>query len=378
MEKRKFGKTGLNTSLIGFGGFHLLEIHQKEAENLLNNYLDMGGNYIETAESYGQGHSEEKIGIAVSKRRKEFILATKTLKRDKKSYLKSLDGSLKRLKTDYVDLHIIHAIGISFPRGGSRFDDLKRILAPQGALEGAEDAKKQGKIGHIGISMHGQADVLIEALESYPFDAVMATINYFDRFNFPEIENVLVPMAVEKEIAIILMKPIADGYLWKSSQTAFRYALSQPVAVVVAGINNRTMLEKDIEYARSFKPLSNKELDDIYRNAPELGNYVCRQCGLCMPCPEGIDIPKLCMLEGYYDRQMDDGVVDNPADYALRERLKSWYGGEDIARQEYAKLDKKANACTQCGICMPKCPYNIDIIGKLQNIDFKLGSKKIF
>lgn len=378
MEKRKFGKTGLETSIIGFGGFHLLEIHLEDAGYLLNRYLDMGGNYIETAESYGDGHSEEKIGRSVAGRRDEYILATKTASRDKKSYLNSLDGSLKRLKTDYVDLHIIHGIGTVFPEGGNRFDDLKHIMESGGALEGAEEARKKGKIRFLGISMHGQPDVLIESLKSYPFDAVMTIINYFDRFNYPGIEEVLVPLAQEKEIAIILMKPIADGYLWRSVKTAFRYAISQPAPVVVTGINNKRMLEEDINYAGSFKPLSEKEKERIYANAPELGDYVCRQCMKCLPCPEGINIPELCKLEGYYDRQMDDGAIDNVADFALRERLKFWYGGQDIAREAYGTIGIKADRCSQCGQCMPRCPYNIDIIRKLKNIDFKLGNKKVF
>lgn len=228
MEKRKFGKTGMETSVLGFGGFHLLEIPIKDVDYLLNRYLDMGGNYIETARWYGDGYSEKKIGATVSHRRDEFIIATKTENRDKSTYTKNLDASLKNLKTDHIDLHIIHAIGYKYPEGGTRFDDLKEALASGGALEGAQEAVKQGKIRFVGISMHGQPDVLIEAINQYPFDAVMTTINYYDRFNFPKIEEVLVPLALKKQIAVILMKPVADGYLWRSAETAFRYALSQP------------------------------------------------------------------------------------------------------------------------------------------------------
>ena len=378
MEKRKFGKTGLETSVLGFGGFHLLEIPIKDVDHLLNRYLDMGGNYIETAESYGDGYSERKIGSTISHRRNEYILTTKTNGRVKKSYLESLDGSLKRLKTDYIDLHIIHGIGLHYPEDGNRFDDLEEILKPGGALEGAEEARKKGKIRFVGISMHGQPDVLIEAIKQYPFDAVMTTINYYDKFNFPKIEEVLVPLALKKQIAVILMKPVADGYLWRSAETAFRYALSQPASVIVTGMNNKEMFEKDIDYARNFKPLNEIEKEEIYKNAPELGNYVCRQCMKCLPCPENIDIPLLCKFEGYFDRQMDDGIINNSSDYALRERLKFWYGGKDIAKESYKALKIKADKCTECGECMPGCPYNIDIIEKLKNIDFKLGERKFF
>ncbi|HEY5525046.1 MAG TPA: aldo/keto reductase [Clostridium sp.] len=377
MEKRKFGKTGLHTSVLGFGGFHLLEIPKKEADYLLNKYLESGGNYIETAELYGNGDSEEKIGTSVSNRKKDFILTSKTIYRDKNNYIKSLNRSLKRLKTSYIDLHIMHMVGTNDKKLGLKPDDLKRILSPGGALEGAEKAKKDGKIRFIGISMHGYPDTLIEALKNYPFDAVMATINYFDRFNFPEIEKELMPLAIKKQTAIILMKPLADGYLWRSAREAFRYAINQQVSVVVTGINNRKMLKDDIKYVNEFIPMSQEEEEELFKNSVELGNYVCRQCGKCLICPEGIQIPDIFKYEGYYDRQMIDGIIRNPADFALRHRLRLWYGNSDLARNKYSDVKIKADKCTECRECIDKCPYNIDIIQKLKIAHFKLSNINI-
>jgi predicted aldo/keto reductase-like oxidoreductase len=253
MEKREFGKTGLSTSLLGFGGFHLLEIPLIEAKYLLNRYLDAGGNYIETAASYGDGESERKIGLSVADRRKEFILATKSGDRTKEKLLASLERSLINLRTDYVDLLIMHAVGT--------MQELEQILAPGGALEGALQAKEKGLVRHIGISMHGQPDVLIRALKEYPFEAVMTTINYYDNFNFPEIQDILLPLAEKTGSAVILMKPVADGLLWRSARKAFRYAFSQPVSIVVAGINNREMLEMDLALANDFTPMTEEEID---------------------------------------------------------------------------------------------------------------------
>lgn len=370
MEKRVFGRTGLSTSILGFGGFHLLEIPVAEASYLLNRYLDEGGNYIETAAGYGDGESERKIGQSVADRRCEFILATKSGDQSKEKFLASLNRSLQNLRTDYVDLMIMHAVGT--------MQELDEILAPGGALEGALEAKKDGRIHHIGISMHGQPDVLIRALKEYPFEAVMTTINYYDHFNFPEIQDVLLPLAQETDTAVILMKPVADGLLWRSSEIAFCYAFSQPVSVVVAGINDREMLEKDLSYAKQFIPMTKEETDELYRNAPELGSYVCRQCGKCMECPEGIPITEVFRYEGYFDRQMADGTVGNSSDYALKERLRFWFGNKDMAKRLYAALDVKADRCTSCGICVPKCPYGIDIIRKLSIADYKLADRDIF
>lgn len=370
MEKRKFGKTGLETTLLGFGGFHLLEIPGKEAEYLLNRYLDAGGNYIETAASYGQGESELKIGQVMKTRRHECILATKTGERTKQGCLDSLHQSLKNLNTDYVDLFIMHGV--------KTMDELDTILGPGGAMEGVRQAQKDGKVSYVGISMHGQPDTLIAALHRYSFDAVMATINYYDRFNFPEIEEVLLPLAQEKETAVILMKPIADGLLWRSAPQAFRYAMSMPVSVVVTGMNTREMLEQDLLYAEQFIPMSEQEKEELFRNAIELGQYVCRQCKKCLPCPEGINIPEVFKYEGYFDRQMRDGIVRDPAEFALRDRLRFWFGNDEMAQERYRQLAVKADRCTECGQCMPKCPYGLDIIRKLKMADYKLSGKNYY
>jgi len=370
MQYREFGSTGLKISALGFGGFHLIEIPAVEAEKLLNEYLDAGGNYIETAASYANGESERKIGRVMGTRRNECILATKTHERKKEACIKGVNESLKNLNTDHVDLLIMHAVGT--------MDELDTILAAGGAIEGAMQLKAEGKVHHIGISMHGQPDVLIEAIKRYPFDAVMTTINYYDKFNFPKIENELVPLANEKGMAIILMKPVGDGLLYKSAPQAFRYAMSQPVSVVVAGMNTQEMLRQDLEYANHFTPMSDDEKETLYREAIELGDYVCRQCNQCIPCPEGIPIPEIFMYEGYYDRQMRDGKVRDTAEFALRDRLRFWFGNKDRAMADYEKLTIKADACTECGQCLPKCPYNINIIDKLKLADYKLADKNIY
>jgi len=370
MQHRPFGRTGLKTSILGFGGFHLLEIPYSEAEYLLNTYLDAGGNYIETAASYGRGESERKIGRAVSSRRSEYVLVTKTGERDRTGCLESLEHSLDHLRTDHVDVLLMHGVGTK--------RDLDQILAPGGALEGAEYARQLGKVRHIGISMHGQPDVLLAALHAYDFDAVMTTVNYYDRFNFPEIENTLLPRAQRAGAAVILMKPLADGLLWRSAENAFRYAFSRPVSVVVSGINSRAMLAEDLRFAERYEPLTREQADQLAMSAPELGTHVCRLCGRCLPCPVGIDIPEVFHLEGWYDRQMGNGRVDDTAEYALRERLKHWFGNQQLARDRYATLAIQADRCTHCGACTPRCPYGLDVEAKLAYADYKLAGRGIF
>lgn len=370
MEKRKLGNTGLMTSLLGFGGYHLLEIPADEAQYLLEAYLDAGGNYVETAASYGNGESERKVGRVMARRRDDCILVTKTDFRDRIGCIAGVERSLRNLQTDHVDLLLMHAVATQ--------EELDTILGPNGAMEAVLQLKQQGKVKHVGISMHGQPDVLISALRTYPFEAVMSTINYFDRCNFPEIEQVLVPLAAEQGAGIILMKPLADGMLWQSATQAFRYAMSRPVSVVVAGMNTRKMLRTDLRLAEEFVPMSSPEEAALLKVAPELGDYVCRQCGACRSCPEGIDIPEVFLYEGYFDRQMRDGRVRDAAEFALRDRLRFWFGNRELAVKRYAALEPKADKCSHCGACQEWCPYGIDIARKLAIADYKLAGREIY
>ncbi|MFW6271398.1 MAG: aldo/keto reductase, partial [Bacillota bacterium] len=348
MEKRRLGKTGLEVSLLGFGGFHQLEIPAKKVEKLLNYFLDHGGNYVETAAEYGHGEAERKMGPVVGKRRDEIVLASKTHLRDKKGAEESLNQTLTNLQTDYLDLLFMHHVGDK--------ETLDQILSPGGAMELAEKARSKGKIKNIGISMHGQPDILIEALKTDKFDVVMAVFNYFDRFNFPKLEDELLPLAQKKNAGIVLMKPIADGFLWRSAEKAFHYAFSLPVSVVATGMNSMEMMKEDIEYAENYTPMTPTEKEELFKTAPELGNYVCRQCDECYQCPEGIDIKEIFKLEGYYDRQMRDGKPRNPEKFALRDRLRFWFGNDERARELYQKLETKADQCTECEKCLDYCP----------------------
>lgn len=369
MEFRTLGKTGLKTSILGMGGFHLLEISLADAQTLLNRYLDAGGNYVETAAQYSDGNSERKIGTVMAQRRDECILTTKCHAREQTEATKYIDRSLKNLQTDHVDILLMHHVQTQ--------DELEQILAPNGALRAAEAARDAGKTRFIGISAHGHPQILMQALEQYPFDVIMTIVNYYDYCNFPLIEEKLLPMAQEREIGVIGMKAVGDGYLWRSAEMAFRYAWSLPIQVMPAGMNNPDMLEQDLRYAENFTPLTDEEREQLFVDAPELGTYVCRLCNKCLPCPEGIDIPGVFKLEGWYDRQMWDGIVRDSADYALRQRLRFWFQNQTRARTAYEQVSPQADACTECGKCEPRCPYQVPIVAKLQWAHNKLAGEQL-
>lgn len=368
MQYRTLGRTGLKASILGIGGFHLVEISPADAHTLLNCYLDRGGNYIETAAQYGDGNSELKVGAVMAKRRDDCILVTKLHVRQRAEAAAMFAESLRRLQTDHVDALFMHHV--------QTMDDLDRILAPDGALRAAEAARAAGQVRFIGISNHGHPELLIRALQAYPFDMIMTNLNYFDRFNFPLIEEGLLPLALEKGVGIVGMKAIADGLLYHSAPIAFRYAWSLPIHVMVAGMNTMSMLEQDMAWAETFTPLTAEEEAQLLW-APELGDAVCRLCGDCLPCPEGIDIPAVFTLEGVYDRQIWDGIVRDPGDYWLRQTLRFWFMNEERARAAYGASGLRADACTKCGECQPRCPYGIPIIAKLERAHYKLTAEPL-
>jgi len=370
VEKRKLGKTGLEVSLLGFGGFHLIEVPADQAAELLTTYLDRGGSYLETAASYGDGESEKKIGEIVKQRRDELILASKTGVRDAEGAMAEIDRSLKNLQTDHLDIIFMHGVGDKA--------DLESILEPGGSLEAAKKAKEMGKVKHIGITGHGQPDILIEALKTGEFEVMMTHFNYFDNFNFPKLENELLPLVKERKIGTLCMKPLADGFLWQNVEDAFRYVFSLPIDAVVTGMNSREMLEMDLKLVEEFEPMTEDEKEELFKNVEELGDYICRQCDNCSVSKEfGENIKNVFRMEGYYDRQMYDGNPRNPADYALRDRLRFWFGDQELAEERYQKLEIKAADLLKEVSGFKDCKYCLDVKNKLEIVDYKLGESEI-
>lgn len=366
MQRRALGQTGEQISLLGAGGYHLLEIPRRHTERILNRYLDAGGNYIETSASYGNGASEAKIGRAVSHRRSEFLLASKVNERDRDGAMRTLEDTLRRLRTDHLDVWFMHAVQDEA--------NAERLLAPGGALEAAERAKRDGKVRFVGITAHGHPAGLLRAVPEYHFDVLMVPTNYYDHFNFPAVQERLFPLCQQRGTAILGMKAVGDGYLWRSAGVAFRYAWSLPVAAVVAGINTLEMLEEDLAFAENFTPMSAEDMQHLYDTAPEYRNYICRQCSECTVVA-GIHLSRIFELEGWYDRQMWDGEVINPEDYSLRIRLGGWFGQQQLARETYAQEAVKIDPEGDYQDLNDRCAHGLDINRKLKIAHAKLTSE---
>ncbi len=168
MQTRILGRTGWKFSVVGFGAIKLPNLSQKECDLLLNRAIDLGINFVDTADCYGD--SEEKIGRALNRRRKEFYLSTKVDERDASGVMKKLERCLQRLKTDWIDLVLFHDV---------RSPDYEKIFE-KGGLEALEKAREQGKVSQIGISIHQSVSIMKKAIDSGMFTALMVAYSPID------------------------------------------------------------------------------------------------------------------------------------------------------------------------------------------------------
>ncbi|MBQ8769506.1 MAG: aldo/keto reductase [Oscillospiraceae bacterium] len=327
MQYTVLGKTGLKISRMGFGGIPIQKIDAEGTKKLMLSLLDAGINYIDTARGYTV--SEEYLGFALEGIRQHFVLATKSMSRDRDAMARDIDISLKNLRTDYIDLYQVHNPGLA---------DLEKVCAPGGALEALLEAKNAGKIGHIGVTVH-TLDVFEAALELPWVETIMFPYNIVETQG-----EALIRRCRDKNIGFICMKPLAGGAI-DDATLALRFVMQNPdVTVVIPGMAEEVELAQNIAAVSDASPLTPGELEKIQAIRDSLGTQFCRRCNYCAPCTVGIPISGVFMMEGYLSR----------------------YGLEDWARARYDGFAKTASDCIGCGVCETRCPYKLPIREMLQ------------
>ncbi len=271
MPTRVLGRTGARVSILAFGcGSRFLQYPNEEAAvAALNQALDHGITYVDTAYGYGDGLSEERVGKVMKTRRSGVWLATKVLKRNGDEAMRIIEGSLKRLQTDHLDLIHIHSL--------STADDLQQIEAPDGVLKRLYQLRDQKVTRAVGITSHTDPVVLKTALERHDFDCTQMALNaaragmarpdgsFGITYLEQSFESTALPVARRKNMGVIAMKIFAQGAL--SDQTPaeklIRYALTLPVSAAVAGMPNLSFLDQNIAIAKDFKKLGKEEMQDL-------------------------------------------------------------------------------------------------------------------
>lgn len=280
MIYRELGATGETVSAIGVGGHHLglKSVSEKTAVSIVHEAIERGITFFDNCWDYNEGRSERRLGKALQGgRREKIFLMTKIDGRDKKTAAKQIDESLKRLKTDRIDLIQHHEI--------LRFEDPNRIFdEKEGANLAMLEAKKAGKLRFIGFTGHKDPRVHLYMLEvarenGFKFDTAQMPINLMDA-HFRSFTNLVVPELVKQKIGILAMKTMANGIILKSKTVTpiecLHFALSQPTSVVICGIDKPKILDQAFEAVKTFKQLSEKELAALLektKDAASEGKY---------------------------------------------------------------------------------------------------------
>jgi uncharacterized protein len=274
MPTRVLGKTGVRVSILamGAGSRFLMYKEEDRALEAMNQALDLGITYIDTAFGYGSGKSEERVGKVMKDRRKGIFLATKINKRNGDEAMKILEGSMKRLQTDQVDLIHIHDL-----KGA---DDLAAAEAKDGVLPVLLKLREQKVTRFIGVTSHTDPEVLKTALERHDFDCTQMALNAAlvgmksspggmvpNPDVKPSFESIALPVARAKKLGIIAMKIFGQEALVGAApaQKLLYYSLSLPVATAVVGMPKHEQLEENVALARAFKPLPRAEMRSLSR-----------------------------------------------------------------------------------------------------------------
>lgn len=374
------GKLGYKVSALGFGMMRLPvlngewgKINLIEAKKMVRYAIDNGVNYVDTAWPYHETESENITGeILKDGYREKVKLTTKLpiyLVKKAEDFDYYLNLQLKRLQTDYFDFYLLHGIN------KVKWQRLKDI----NILERAENAKKAGKINHIGFSFHGSYNGFKEIIDDYDWDLVLIQYNYADE-NIQATRKGL-EYAADKGIAVAIMEPLKGGKLAESKgdnqkiinkainkrsivDWSLHYIWNHPgVSVVLSGMSTFEQVKKNIDSAnKSGINLMTKEDLEIINNLKDLYNsklkVQCTNCKYCMPCPHEVDIPENFNI---YNDIIWNGEINDWNRY--------WYG-------EFSKPNKEgtwigygpADLCIKCGECLEKCPQGINIPERLSEI----------
>jgi predicted aldo/keto reductase-like oxidoreductase len=273
LPKRPLGKTGVEVTILGLGGEGVLRTYgqEREAVSLIQRAVDLGITYFESARAYSG--SESYYGMALKERRRDIFLASKSHERTGDGALKHLETTLSMMKTDYLDLWMIHDVRTT--------KDLDAIFGPKGAIKAFEAAQCNKLARFIGISGHRNPTILSRALDLFPFDTVLMPVNPAEPHYWSFLNEVLAK-AQGKGMGVLGMKTLSRGVCIKifgaeSVENFFRFAMTQPISAAVVGCETIEQLEMNVRLAQSFQPMPMKEqeilLNKVKSYARELMYY---------------------------------------------------------------------------------------------------------
>jgi len=322
LPARRLGKTGLMVTVIGFGGIPIQIATEEVAIATVRRAYDLGVSFFDTARGYT--NSEERIGKAL--RGRDYVVASKSSARQADAIYEHVCTSLDQLQRDRIDLYQFHGVNDD--------EELTKVLAPGGALEGLRRARDEGKIGHIGITGH-RWQTLAKALESCEeLASVQVPFNVVES----EILGTLIPLCHERDVGLIAMKPVGGGN-FSNARLAIKWCVNRPITTAIPGMATPAEAEEDVRVGLAGLALTPEEQTACERMKAELDQRTCRRCRYCEPCPNQVQIGMLLHGRSIVRRM---GAA----------RFREWGALEMIAG---------ASRCAECGTCITKCPYQLPI-----------------
>lgn len=316
------GKTGLEVSEVGFGCIPIIRLSSTEAGVVLRHAFDKGITLFDTANAYLD--SEEKIGLALAGIRNRIVLATKTLKRDRAGTEADIDLSLKRLRTDHIDLFQIHQLSLE--------SDYLTATGPDGALEAVFRARQAGKIRHIGVTSHN-LEMAVRLVKTGFFSTVQFPFNFLESKPAEELH----PVARDWEMGILAMKPFGGGAL-DDGALCFKFLRQYPDVIPLPGFDAVEQVDQIAAIYETQNEVLPENLEAMERYKTELGQRFCRRCEYCQPCEHGV-------------------MITSAMAYPIIARRMS---GAKAAGFSARTMESVRN-CTECGECVKRCPYGLPI-----------------
>lgn len=269
MPVATLGKSGLTVSRFAVGGYHMNVQGEETALRILNRALDLGVNFFDSANNYHKGRSDEIYGkfISAGSKRQRIVLMSKCEIYTREGAMRILEAQLRRMKTDYLDLWQCHQV--------SEHKEVDQILAPGGALEAFVQAKKEGKVHHIGFTGHRDPSVHLRLLEAAGvWETVQMPVNCVDPHYLSFLQQVL-PVARKKGLGVIAMKSNAMGSITKKRvariEECLRFTWSQDVDVLVSGVETPSQLEENVAVLKSLQKMSKQEMTLLLHKTRQAG-----------------------------------------------------------------------------------------------------------
>ncbi len=324
------GRSGIRVSALGLGGIQFSKITKAETATVIHTAIDLGISFLETAHSYFD--SEEKIGAALRGRRRGLVLASKSGARDGRSFTQHLEESLRRLRTDTIDIYQLHGVDSE--------ESLEQAMARRGAVGAAQKAVRQGKIRSLGITSHS-LELSLKALELDVFDSLQYPISLI---NTEVPRSGILGRARRHHVGVIAMKPLGGGRI-SQARLALGYIYRYRDVVPVVGVETPGQVKELARIAERPPTLTREDFAAMRGVRQEIGKTFCRACRYCEPCPQDISIFRALYFPVYVKQIGAERVLaDGLPDYLV-----------------------KAKGCTECRLCEGRCPFHLHVVEGLKD-----------